>query len=65
MGYRHCGQLVLIYPWNKIAINPGWMEKMVSDGAGLFHAVTRGRDVLIRDHFINSYIAHLNRAEYA
>ncbi|MDE2019389.1 MAG: lipase family protein [Patescibacteria group bacterium] len=59
MGYRHAGNLALIEPWNHLAWNPGLLRKLASDTTGLYEGVMQRQDVLIRNHFIEQYIARL------
>ncbi len=63
MGYRHCGNLALILPWNDLVVNPHWLTKLLSDGDGLYQAYCTRKDVLITDHFIAKYQAALAALE--
>jgi hypothetical protein len=61
MGYRHCGNEVLLLPWHSYAVNTGWFTKLMSDASGLYEVYKLRKDVLILDHFIAAYQAALVR----
>jgi triacylglycerol lipase len=55
LGYRHCGQEILLTTGGGYLVNPPLWQKALSDVAGLTAAFCRRHDVLIRDHFLESY----------
>jgi hypothetical protein len=74
LGYRHVGQHVLLDSYGSLEINPGLGSTVKSDFHGVWEAVERGgvglgwakallrkNEALIGDHFIQGYIAAMER----
>ncbi len=54
-GYRHCGQEVFLPVGNGWSLNPPLWTKVISDALGLYGAYRHLDEVLVRDHFIETY----------
>ncbi len=55
LGYRHCGQEILLTPGGGYLVNPPWWQTARSDVAGFYAAGRCGHDALIGDHFLAAY----------
>ena len=60
LSYRHCGQEVLLDPYNGFELNPPLIWKLLLDMAGLWQAYSKRQDVLITEHFIGAYQLRLS-----
>jgi triacylglycerol lipase len=54
-GYRHGGEEKFLCAPNGVLTNPHWWETMGSDLAGFSRALLKRTDVLVGDHYLNSY----------
>jgi hypothetical protein len=62
LGYRHVGQLQFITEFGQLVADAPLWVMALSDALGLWQAWRLQKDVLLADHFIESYIAKLARA---
>jgi triacylglycerol lipase len=62
-AYRHAGTEVFFPSFASAPLlDPSLWRKLPYDVLGLAHAVARGRDALLRDHYIRAYINLLSRS---
>jgi len=55
LGYRHCGQEILLAPGGGCLVNPPWWQTGLSDVVGFYSAFRRRCDVLITEHYLEAY----------
>jgi hypothetical protein len=55
LGYRHCGQEILLAGGGGYLVNPPWWQTARSDFAGFCAAFRCRHEVLIGDHYLGAY----------